>query len=400
MKKLKILHCVEFYYPSVGGAQEVVRHLSERMSSKGHDVTVATSKLGNRKRYIHNGVKIIEFDIKGNSVNGIKGNHKEYVKLLTQGGFDIIMTYAAQQWTTDLFLKNLDKIKSHTVIVPCGYSALYDPNYKKYFKELPNQLKKIGSAVYLSNDYRDINFAKEYGLTNSIVIPNGADENEFSEELSAERKKRLRNTFGIGGLVIMTIGNYTGEKGHLELLQIFKRLPVAQATLVSAGTIKPHDGCFDEFDIQAERINLGRKFLGKRVIMLDGEDRETVRDVLKMADVFVFLSNIEASPLVIFEACAAGVPFLATGAGNIAEIAQWTKGGIIAKTINMPNGRVRADKKDALWKLAKLAHNKQYRKKLGANGKKAWKEKYTWEILTDRYLDLYNDLISKGTSKS
>ena len=49
MKKLKILHCVEFYNPSVGGAQEVVKQLSEQMVAMGHQVSVATTKMSQRK---------------------------------------------------------------------------------------------------------------------------------------------------------------------------------------------------------------------------------------------------------------------------------------------------------------------------------------------------------------
>jgi hypothetical protein len=36
---MKILHAVESYFPSVSGAPEVVRHLSERMVKAGHDET-------------------------------------------------------------------------------------------------------------------------------------------------------------------------------------------------------------------------------------------------------------------------------------------------------------------------------------------------------------------------
>jgi len=42
---VNILHTVEFYSPSVGGAQEVVRQISELLVKRGHDVTVATMSL-------------------------------------------------------------------------------------------------------------------------------------------------------------------------------------------------------------------------------------------------------------------------------------------------------------------------------------------------------------------
>jgi L-malate glycosyltransferase len=35
---MKILHCVESYYPSIGGMQAVVRQLSERLVKMGHEV--------------------------------------------------------------------------------------------------------------------------------------------------------------------------------------------------------------------------------------------------------------------------------------------------------------------------------------------------------------------------
>src|SRR6266404_8962386 len=153
---MKILHAVESYYPSVSGAPEVVRHLSERMVKAGHDVTVATRKLPNRKSLKHNGVKIVEFDIRPTSeqgmstVTGLAGDTKKYQDFLRQNKFDVIMSYAAQQWSTDLMLPILDEIKAKKVLVPCGYSALYDSIYKQYFKDLPNYLNRFYVTFYLS----------------------------------------------------------------------------------------------------------------------------------------------------------------------------------------------------------------------------------------------------------
>ncbi len=45
---MRILHTVEFYHPSIRGAQEVVRQFSERLVTLGHDVTVVTTKLPER----------------------------------------------------------------------------------------------------------------------------------------------------------------------------------------------------------------------------------------------------------------------------------------------------------------------------------------------------------------
>src|SRR5438105_3107711 len=134
---MKILHTVEFYYPSVGGAQEVVRQLSEHMVRMGHDVTVATTKLPARERNVHNDVKIAEFAISGNRVRGIEGDVDDYHRFVTREQFDVVLNYAAQQWATDLFFDVIDEVDARKVLVPCGYSALYDRAYAQYFAELP-----------------------------------------------------------------------------------------------------------------------------------------------------------------------------------------------------------------------------------------------------------------------
>jgi L-malate glycosyltransferase len=385
---MKILHTVEFYYPSVGGAQEVVRQLSEHMVRMGHDVTVATAELPTRKSLTHNGVKIVEFEVSGNRVRGIEGHADEYHRFLTGGGFDVVMTYAAQQWATDLFFDVIDEIDARKVLVPCGYSALYDPAYERYFADLPEILRKYDATVYLGEGYRDIDFARRHGLEEIHVIPNGADEREFETRLTDGERTDLRRTHGIRGVMLMTVANYTGEKGHAELLRVFKLLPV-EATLVSAGKTTPGIGCFDAFRAKAERINRRRTFPRKKVVMLEGSDRPLVREMFKAADLFVLLSNIEASPLVLFETAAAGVPFVASDAGNSGEIAAWTGGGVIAKSRPRPNGRVEANLLDAWWKTMQLARDPDLRRRMGSEAREAWRQRFTWERLARDYLKVY-----------
>ena len=83
---MRILHTVESYSPSVGGMQEVVRQLSERLAARGHDVTVATSKMGGREGDLLNRVRIREFDVSGNLVDGMRGDVSGYREFLRSGG--------------------------------------------------------------------------------------------------------------------------------------------------------------------------------------------------------------------------------------------------------------------------------------------------------------------------
>ena len=79
----------------------------------------------------------------------------------------------------------------------------------------------------------------------------------------------------------------------------------------------------------------------KRVIMLDPPRAEVI-DAYKAADLFVFGSQVECSPLVLFEAAASATPFVTVGAGNAAEIAEWTGGGIVVPSERQPDGRFTA----------------------------------------------------------
>lgn len=392
MKNLKILHTVEFYSPSVGGAQEVVKQISEHLVKLGHDITVATTKLPSRNFRTLNGVKIKEFKISGNKVRGFTGEKEKYKSWLKKSNFDLVMNYAAQQWATDLFFEVIDQISAKKILVPCGFSGLYNPNYKEYFKKLPSILKKYDASIYLSNNYRDINFARKNKIKNLIIIPNGADEQEFAK-INNENAKKFRNKYGINDneLLFLNVSTHTGVKGHKETIQAFKKAKVKNATLVFVGDINPHSGCYksckkSEF-IQNKIMPLFNN--NNKKIKVISISREETIDAYNAADIFLFLSNIECSPLVLFEAAAAGKPFISSNCGNAKEIAKWTKSGIITKSTQDIKGYTKIDINDSVEKIEKLANNKKLRIKLGLSGRKAWQNKFTWEKITKEYEKIY-----------
>jgi len=383
---MKILHTVEFYDPSPGGAQEVVKQLSERMAAAGHDVTVATTRLKERTKKTINGVKIAEFACSGNTVVGMGGETKRYQDFLRQGDFDIMMNYAAQQWATDLVYDIIDEIPYKKVISPCGYSALRNPDFKDYFAKLPAILRQYDASTYVSSSYQDIVFARQHHLRNLHVIPNGANEKEF---LKRGERDAFRRKHGIDGFMMMSIGNHTGAKGHYEMMAATAQLDFP-ATLVIQG--KLDFGCLKTCQRQADIIN--RQYPDKRVIILQAERAETVQ-ALWAADVFLLLSNVEASPVVLFEALAVAIPFISTDVGNAREIARWTSDGLIAKTspdvVNQGNAMVYLD--DAVRCITKLYKNPALRRRMGERGRRAWEEKFTWDAITKQYLELYERIL-------
>ncbi len=418
---MKILHAVEQYYPSVGGMQEVVRQLSEKLVKLGHDVTVATSYHPDRKEKENDGVKIIDFDISGNIVNGFLGDVEQYRNYLLKSNFDVITFFAAQQWSSDLAFLILDRIKAIKVFVPTGFSELYSSNYSDYFNSMKTWMKKYDMNVFLSDDYRDINFARNNFVKKRTLIPNGAAENEFLVEKNLNFRKRI----GIDkdDLLIILVGSHTGVKGHKEAIEIFKRANICNSTFLVIGNffncrkyllpikqkikriikknlslifLKYQVNCPD-LCLTIEKKNnksISSKKYNKSIMIRLLNRPETVQAYIE-ADLFLFPSNIECSPIVLFECMASKTPFLTGDVGNAVEIIKWSNAGLLLPSKKNEDGYCRVDIKKSVTMFEDLCNNPQRRRKMGNNGFIVWKNKYTWEKIAIQYEKLYTDLIKK-----
>lgn len=391
---MKVLHTVEFYHPSVGGMQEVVKQLSERIVKLGHDVTVATTSLPERRDKVINGVKIEEFDIKGNLVRGMTGDVERYREFLIDSDFDVIVNFAAQQWATDGMITILEKIKSKKVFVPTGFSGLYSPLYKGYFESMKGWLKQYDLNVFLSDNYRDINFARDNGVERIAVIPNGASEEEFFAGANIDIRWKLgipREHF-----LILHVGSHTGLKGHAEAIKIFSKAHIKNATfLIIANDFG--GGCATACKFKNFFFNgwIKHKFDGKRLTITSLTRPETVA-AYKEADLFLFPSNIECSPLVLFECMASKTPFFSTNVGNAAEIIQWSSGGMLLPTTVDEKGYSHANIAGSVGIMEKIYRDTERRRGMKEAGFKAWQERFTWEKIARQYEQLYSSMVIGG----
>lgn len=387
---MKILHTVESYYPSVGGMQEVVKQISEELVRLGHEVTVATSYSKDRKEFEINGVKIIDFKIGGGEVKGYIGEDDEinkYKNFVVNGDFDIVTSFAAQQWATDLLLPLLKDIKARKVFVPTGFSELYSPVYAKYFEKMKQLMKSYDQNVFLSEDYRDINFAKENGIKNISIIPNGASGREFEGLSSVNMRKNL----GVpaDSFVVLLVGSHSGLKGHKEAIKIFRKANINDSYLIIVGN--GNTSC--TYLCKAKSFINNLISIDKKILVKELNRQETV-DLYKSVDVFLFPSYIECSPLVLFEAMAARIPFLTTDVGNSKEIIKWSNGGQLIETFIDEHGYSRANINDGVSKLRELYKNDKVRNELATKGYNAWKNNFTWRIIAQKYENLYKTLIN------
>ena len=427
---MHILLACEFYYPSVGGVQEVMRQIGERLVARGHRVTVATSYLAERQSRELNGVTIAEFKVSGNAVSGMKGDVGAYRRLLLAGDYDVVMVMAAQQWTFDAMVPVLDRIDQAKVCIPCGFSGLYEPAYAKYFREMPEVLGKFDHLVFNASKYRDIDMARSHGLSNFSIVPVGASESEFGVPRDPGFRKRL----GIDeeAFVVLTVGRLSLAKGHWDVADAFALAGFDHrpAALILAGAVaaEPVQGRVRALlgkSILYSRIRAGR--VKRFVLRMPPRPKgpEPIADVvarinreapLKWAmagdltrtelvqaylnsDLFVFASHIEYSPLVLYEAAAAGLPFLTVPAGNSAEIAAWTGGGVVCPAPQDERGYTQVDPAVLAGKITSLAGNPELLAALGRAGRDAWSQRYTWDKITDQYEAIFAELAGRPTGE-
>jgi len=423
---VRILFCCQFYAPSVGGVQEVMRQVAERLVARGHQVTVATTKLPARDFDMLHGVEIKEFNVSGNFVSGMAGEIEEYQKYVVAGNFDVVMIMAAQQWTFDALWPVLDRMKGQKVFVPCGFSDLYVPAYAKYFQQLPGVLRKINHLVFHSTQYRDIDFARAHGLENSSIIPVGASEEVFN--VASDASFRVRHGIPEKSFLFLTVGSFTGLKGHLELANAFSRLTMGEgqhATLILngndvqgvdlsfSGLVSKCIGLVRTYGVQYSCGRIWKMFLGtgatpkkiasrinasqaNKQVLITNFSRPELTQAFKAADLFVFASNIEYSPLVLYESAAAGTPFLSVKVGNAEEIARWTGAGVMCPSTVDERGYTRVDEDVLAQSMAELMQQKDRLATLGAAGKKNWSEGYTWKTIAIQYEQLFQQLLKKS----
>jgi glycosyltransferase involved in cell wall biosynthesis len=371
---MKILHTVNQYYPEVGGSEEAVRQVSERLVRLGHDVTVATGFSGKRSGHLINGVRIRDFRCSGNIVDGLRGEVDAYRTFLCDEQFDLMLNYGTQIWCTDLALGMLSAISAKKILVPCCYYRLEEPRYTSYFEDLPRYLKLYDAVIYFSERNDDCNFARTRGLTNGTIIPNATDPDEFPGSLRGAFRKQFHLNEEV---IVLNVSNHGWVKNHDFFWHCVPSIKQAGAVPILIGEpyapapLKWLKQCYAPCRL---------KGLRHTVPVLEGCPRKLVREAFADADIFLFGSRFECSPLVMFEAFASGTLFITTDCGNVADA------GDIAHVVR--------NEVEAIGIIRDyIADRSRFRPRLD-RGIDLVREQHNWDSVTHRYEKLYKRILA------
>ncbi len=269
--------------------------------------------------------------------------------------------------------------------IPCVTSIHGSDVYglrSAFFKAL-NTMVIRNSDVCTANSMATARIARKVcGNENINVLPMGVDTEYFSKTHDVASLKRK---FKIEGPLILFVGRLIDWKGTAYLIkampQTLQRFPTAKALMIGSGPQK------DELVGLAETLALQ-----EHVIFIDEVPQKELVAFYSMADIFVLPSIVnengetEGLGVVLLEAMACGLPVIGCNVGGIPDIIRNDVTGLLAR---------QKDPGDLAEKIIQMLSDKVLRNKVIQNGLDLIERKFSWEAISDRFIEVYNNVLKR-----
>jgi len=391
---VKILQLVLYFPPawSYGGPVRVVYEISKELVKRGHEVTVFTTDVLDKKN---------RNDIDTNKMQLMEGIRVHYFRNISnrlahdQSIFLTPKLYShLRQFIREFDVVHLHEYYSIQSILTSYYCKKYKIPYilhahgslppergrslrKKVFNKLVGKpILKYASRViaisqYEKNQYLDSGIPED----KISVIPNGLQPQDFSA-LPSRSDFGKKYPVGDQDKVVLYLGQLMKLKAPDILLEAFYGLnkTLEHLKLVFVG---PDRGFKNVLLEQVAKLNLGDKviFTG----LLTGRDKLAA---YSRADVFALPSRSEGLSTVTLEAAACGLPVVISDRCGVPEVSRYNAGEI-----------VRCNKDELKEALKRILTDSKLAQEMGQNGRRMVAEKFSWGTIVDSLLDEYKRAI-------
>jgi len=385
----KILMVIAQYYPIIGGAEVQAKQISEFLSKNGFSVFVITTR---RNLFMKSFEKINNVEIFRLRVLRIPKLGKyillfyEFFYLMFKGkNFDIFHCHQGLGFSA--ISVGVAKILKKPAILKISNSGekfdfhILKETYLIGFI-LVKILKSADKIIYLNEKMKKELIKEKVKEDKLLKIPNGVDTNKF-KFIPYEEKPKYKKSIKINPEVpiIIYIGTLQKKKNPYMLLKISKKLldKKRNFTLIIVG-----DG--------PERKNmetLSKNMKIEKNILFYGR-KESIEEFLFASDIFILPSFVEGISNSLLEAGSCGLPCVASDIhGNREVIENGINGFLISS----------ADTDGFVNAIEKLLTNKEFLIKMGKENRKKIVENYSIDKIVEKYIALYNNLISKSIIK-
>ena len=429
---MRILHCLHNYHPARGGAEWLMKNLSERLTARGHEVTVVASNALSVEDYILPGKARPPLPAGEETVNGVRVRRVPYsrrglralnalravavrfrfpggerLRALSWGPRSRRYYHRALEVEADLIAacplptmnvwyarRAAGKKKIPLVIIPCFHTEdSYTFNNRLYFR----WLREADAVVTLTDWERDhLHRVAGVPLDNLRTIGVGIDMDGASRERTPQLIDNHEQTslpaiaprppgteaVKSPGETVMFMGQHGLHKGILHLLTAMAAVWTERpgARLVVAGSPTAHTA-----EVEAKIAELP-SWQQARVELIRGFPEESKREILRRADVFVSVSFMESFGIVFLEAWRERLPVIGCRRGGSSKLIDEFRDGLLVEF-----GRPR----ELAGAILELLGNADVRSAMGRAGYAKAREKYSWERVLPQWETLYEDVIRR-----
>lgn len=370
---MHFLHVIQRYYPYVGGSELYFQELSEQFVRDGHQVTILTTDAWDLDHFwapgrrtippgetIHNGVRIVR-----GPVERMPGPPISYpilrrlmVELGRAPGTTKLLMQMAQvtprvpqlarylATTADRYdLVHTTNITLDFTIIPalrfarrCQIPSLCTPfvhlgepnsSYIVRYYAMRHQLALLRQATQVvTQTSLEYDFLAEHGVSDDKLRIVGCWVRP--ETLVGGNGARFRESYGLGGPIVLSIGATAYDKGTMHTIQAMQQLwqtgSDATLVLITSATLA-HFETFYAALPEATR---------QRIVLIRAAPHQTKLDALAAVDVFVMPSRTDTFGIVYLEAWMYDVPVIGARAGGVPAVIDDERDGLLINFGDVP----------------------------------------------------------------
>jgi glycosyltransferase involved in cell wall biosynthesis len=235
--------------------------------------------------------------------------------------------------------------------------------------------------AYIAYTHFEQDYLIERGIPGDkiAVIGVGVD----LEPFAAANPRQIRQRFGWGDEpVIAFVGQQVPHKGIDMVIEAMKQIwsERPDACLLIAGATTTYSAFIKRW---IEQLTPERR---TRVAVIDNFAESEKPSIFAACDIVAFPSGYESFGIVFLEAWAAGKPVIGARVGAVTSVIDEGKDGLLIRHRNIADlvGAIRT-----LIAQPLLGHQ------LGTSGRLKVEQRYTWDIVSDKFREIYLQMLSR-----
>ena len=412
---MDVLHVVHGYYPALGGSERLIQKVSENLVNAYQDrVSVFTADGYNNELFVDpsqprlptgiaqlNGVTIRRFAVYnrlGKPLYHLQrlahqlhlpGN--QYLRTLYNGPILPGLRRTIEATQCDIVAAAaFPLLHMFTTLKACQHTgkplvfigALHPLNAYNYQRPMIYEAIRQANAYIALSSYEKDYLVNEWDIQPEkiAVVGAGVDIEQFAQAIPHE----FRQQYDLNDApLIGFIGQQGRNKGVdtliLAMKQVWPHFP--EARLLIAGSQTHFTKHLQE--LISNKLSSAEQ---AQIIFKHNFSEEEKPLLFSACDIFAYPSHYESFGIAFIEAWAAGKPVIGCRVGAVPSVISEEEDGLLVP-FNDPEALGNA--------LLRLLNSSELRKKLGQNGQEKVNQNYTWQIVTARWRQVYEQVLNE-----